>query len=243
MRDSATLDRLHRTKTGGDTEQRHTQGMGGSGGGHGIGDVMGAEQVQLNALYTFRAVQIECRAATGIGGQVTGVEIGTGVAQCKRQHLASTGTRLPDTECLVVEIEHCDAIGLQPFDDFALGFDDFFRATELADVGGPGIVENGHVWFGQANGVGNFTEARCTEFDHCRRMLRRQFEQGQRHTEVVVQVATGRQYRATGAQDARQHFLHRGLAARTGDGRDRMGVGGAIERTQLPECLTSIADQ
>ncbi|MNT06651.1 hypothetical protein D3C72_1413280 [compost metagenome] len=243
MRDGAPLDRLHRAKAGGDTEQRHTQGMGGCGGGHGIGDVMGAEQVQLNALHAFRAVQVERRAAAGIGSQVTGVEIGAGVAQRKRQHFAITGACLPDTECLVVKIENGDAIGIQPFDDLALGFDDFVRAAELADVGGPGIVENGHVRPGQADGVGNFTQARGAQFDHGSGVFRCQFEQGQRHAEVVVQVATGRQHRTTGAQNARKHLLDRGLAAGTGDGRDRMGVGGAIERAQLTEGLASVADQ
>ncbi|MNL27533.1 hypothetical protein D3C87_1491280 [compost metagenome] len=74
-------------------------------------------------------------------------------------------------------------------------------------------------------------------------MFRRQFEQGQRNAEVIIQIATGRQHRTARAQDAREHFLDRGLAAGAGDGCDLMREGFAVQRAQLAECLTGIADQ
>ncbi|MNQ57145.1 hypothetical protein D3C85_712910 [compost metagenome] len=243
LRDGATLDRLHGAKPGGDAEQRHAQGVSGSGGSHGIGDVMGAEQVQLNVLDTFRCVQIEGRATTGISGQVAGVEVSLSVAQGEGQHFAHARTGLPDAEGFVIEVEHGDAVGRQPVDDFAFGFDDFFRAAKLTNVRGAGIVEDRHVRLGQANGVSDFAETRGAQFDHRRTVFRGQFEQGQRRAEVVVQIATGRQYRTARAQDAREHLLDRGLAAGASDGSDWLSECSTVQRAQLAEGLTGVFDQ
>ncbi|MNN42299.1 hypothetical protein D3C81_1564700 [compost metagenome] len=97
--------------------------------------------------------------------------------------------------------------------------------------------------FGHAHGVGNFAQARGTQLDHRSGMFRRQFEQGQRNAEVIIQVATGRQHCTARAQDARKHFLDRGLAAGTGNGCNGLGERGAVQRTELPQRLTGVADQ
>ncbi len=74
-------------------------------------------------------------------------------------------------------------------------------------------------------------------------MFRCELEQGQRHAEVIVQVATGRQHRTASAQDAREHFLDRGLAAGTGDGGNWVGKRRTVQRAQLPQRLTGISHQ
>lgn len=175
----APLDRLHRAKAGGDAGQGYTQRMGSGCGSHGIGDVMGAEQVQLNTLHTVGTVQVERRTAASVAVQVTGVEVGRDIAQGKGQYFATGCAGLPDFKSLVIEIEHSDAVGIQPFDNLALGLDDFFRPAKLTHVGSPGVIEHGDMGLGHRNGVGNFAETRSTQFDYGSGMFRRQFEQGQ----------------------------------------------------------------
>jgi hypothetical protein len=56
---------------------------------------------------------------------------------------------------------------------------------------------------------------------------RAQPQQGQRHADVVVQVAFGGQHGGParfGGQNRGQHFLHRGLAVAAGDGGNLAGM-------------------
>ena len=52
--------------------------------------------------------------------------------------------------------------------------------------------------------------------DHRVAVFRVQAQQGQRHADIVVEVALGGQGRSTPSQDGGQHFLERGLAVATG---------------------------
>lgn len=125
LRNGAAFNRLHRAQAGGDAEQRHTQGMGGSSGGQGIGDVMVAQQIQLHVLAALRGVQGEGRATTGVDGDTGGVEISRCVQHGKRQDLATGGAYTPGLESLVVEVQHGGARRIEALQDFALGLDDF----------------------------------------------------------------------------------------------------------------------
>jgi len=243
LRHGAPLDRLHRTQTCGDTEQRHAQGVRGSGSGQGIGDVMVAQQIQLHVFIALWGVQGKGRAATRINGNVGGVEIGRGVEHGKRQDLATRGAYTPGFEGLVVEIQHSGARGIEAFKDFALGFDDFLRATELANVGGTGIIDDRHVGLGQRHGVGDFADARCAQLDHGSGVFRGQFKQGQRSAEIIIQVATGRENRAACTQHTGEQFLDRGLAAGAGDGCNRLVKGRTVQRTQLTQGQAGIGNQ
>ena len=104
-------------------------------------------------------------------------------------------------------------------------------------MGQPGIGDDGHVRTGQADRVGDLADMVGTQLDDRADMLGRQFQQGQRRAEVIVQVATGSQHRTVkaGAQDAGKHLLDRGLAAGAGDGGQRLIKGGAIQRAELAE--------
>ncbi len=243
LRDRAALDRLHRAQPGGDTEQRHAQGVCSSGSGQGVGNVVVAQQVQLHVFAALRSVQGKGRATTGIHADVGGVEISRRVQHGKREHLAPGSAYTPGLEGFVVEVQYRRARRIETFKDFALGFDDFFRATELADVGGTGIVDDCHVGLGQRHGVGDFADARGTQFDHGRRVFRGQFEQSQRCPEIIVQVATSGQHRPARAQDAGEQFLDCGFAAGAGDGCNRLVKGSTVQRAQLAEGQAGVGDQ
>ncbi|MNJ28516.1 hypothetical protein D3C77_230540 [compost metagenome] len=226
-----------------DSVQRQTKGMCGGSGGQRVADVMGTEQIELDPRHTQWTVQVERRATTLILGEISGMEICASVVQREGQHLAITGALFPDAEGLVIKVQYCHAILTQTFEDLALGFDNLLRAAELADMRSAGIVDQRHLWLGQSNGVGNLANARGTQLDDCRGMLRGDFKQGQRGAEVVVQVATRGQDRTAGAQDAGEHFLDRGLAAGAGDGSDRLVERGTVQRTQLAQSLAAIGNQ
>ena len=110
-------------------------------------------------------------------------------------------------------------------------------------MGGTGVVDDRHVRLGQRHGVGDFADARSPQFDHCRRVFRGQFEQGQRCAEIIVQVATGREYRPARTQDASKQFLDRGLAAGTGNGRHRLIKSGTVKRAQLAQGQAGVGYQ
>ncbi|MNE07818.1 hypothetical protein D3C80_1004530 [compost metagenome] len=216
--------------------------MGGSGGGQCIGHVVGTEQVELDPRHAQRAVQVERRATTLVVSNAAGVEIRAGVVQGEGQHRAIAGALFPDGEGLVIKVQYRHAILTQTFEDLALGFDNLLWPAELADMSGSGIVDQRYLRLGQADGIGDFTDARGTQLDDRRGMLRGQFEQGQRCAEIIVEVAASGQHRATGTQNARKHFLDRGLAAGTGDGGNRLVECGAVQRAQLAQGQAGVAN-
>ena len=152
---------------------------------------------------------------------------------------------MPDGKGPIIKVEHGHTAFAQAFEYLALGFNNFLRAAEFADMRSPGIIQHGHLRFGQVNGVSDFANMVGAQLDHPSNMLRRQLQQGQRRTEVVIQVATGGQNRTLQAlaQDAGEHFLDGGLAAGAGNRHHRRVERLTIERTQLTQGQTGIGDQ
>ncbi len=242
MGDGTPLDRLHRIQAGDDAEQRDAHGVGRGCRSQGIGNVMGTQQVQLHRLHTLGAVQLEGWAATGIATDIGGKEIGRAISQGEAQHLTAGSTGLPDRESLVVQVEHGDPGAIEALQDFPLGLDNLLRPAKLTDVSGTGVIDDRYVGASHGHGVGNLADARSAQLYHCGCVFRGQFQQGQGRTQVIVQVAPSSVYRTTGAQDAGEHFLDRGLAAGAGYRSDRAAERGAIERTQLPQRQASVLD-
>ncbi|MNN09574.1 hypothetical protein D3C81_1224590 [compost metagenome] len=211
--------------------------------GQRIADVMAAEQIELDPRYTQGAVQVERRAATLIMSDIARVKIRCAVVQRERLHRTITSALFPDAKGFVIKVQYGNAILIQTFKDFAFGFDNLLWPAELANMSSSGIVDQRYLRLGQANGVGDLANARSAQLDDRSGMLRSDFEQRQRRTKVVVQVAARSQDLTTGAQDAGKHFLDRGFAAGTGDGGDRLVERSAIECTELPQGQPAIGNQ
>ncbi|MCY1178698.1 hypothetical protein D9M73_190630 [compost metagenome] len=96
---------------------------------------------------------------------------------------------------------------------------------------------------GQADGVADLANARGAQLDHRGAVLRGNLQQGQRRAEVVVQVAAGGVHQATGAQDAGEHLLDRGLTAGAGNGHDWLVERGTVQRTELTQGQAAISDE
>ncbi len=110
-------------------------------------------------------------------------------------------------------------------------------------MSGPGIGQDRDVGLGQADGKRDLAHTRCAQLNDRGFEFRRQFQQRQRDAQFVVQVPPRCQHRTTGAQDARKHFLHGGLAAGTGDRSDRLVYKGiAVQRAELREGFAGVGD-
>ena len=180
---------------------------------------------------------MEGHAAARVAMQIGGADIGLFRFEGKGQYTAGASPLAPDRIGRIVQVEHRHTVRRQAVKNFALGFDDLFRTTEFTDMCVAGIADDGHVRPGQADRIGNFTHMVGAELNHCRDMLRRQLQQGQRHAQVVIQVAPGGQHRAVkaGTQDAGEQLLDGGLAAGAGHRCQRRLERIAIERTQSPQ--------
>jgi len=96
----------------------------------------------------------------------------------------------------------------------------------------------------QSGQIGNFTGAIHAHLDHRDAMHEMQLQQHQRHADVIVEIALGRQHcqrriktfrQRLSAQDGSGHFLDRGLAVAAGDPDQRqlkLGAPVSGQRTQ-----------
>ncbi|MCY1396148.1 hypothetical protein D9M71_111090 [compost metagenome] len=235
MRYGAALDRLQILQTLDDPDQRHAERMRGRDGSQRVADVVLAQQVELDTRLSRQAKQGKADAATRIAIQVAGAEVGVRVLQAEAQDLVPSHSRLPDIESAIVAVKYGDAVGIQAFENLALGLDDLVLPTELAHMGRAGVGDDDDLRTGQAHGVGDLADTRGTQLDDRAAMLGSQLQQGQRRAQVVVQVTAGGQNFALGTQDAGQHLLHCGLAAGTRHCGDATAEGVAIDRAQLSE--------
>src|SRR5690606_39182110 len=110
--------------------------MRGSRRGQGIGDAVTPQQVELDPDGTTRSGQHEIDAATDVEGNRTRIEIRQRILQAKTDDTLAGSPCGPNRVGLVVAVEHGNTVCGQPIEDLALGLDDLFRTTELADMGG-----------------------------------------------------------------------------------------------------------
>ena len=104
----------------------------------------------------------------------------------------------------------------------------FHRCHEL-QVLALGVVDQGHRGPSQISQVGDFTRVVHAQLNHGQRVPCPQAKQGERHTDVVVEVALSRQYPigtartfgASGSQDGGDHLRDGGFAVGAGHGDQR----------------------
>ena len=96
LRDGAAADRLQVFQPGFDRRWRNAQRLGSRSSRQGVGYIVLAQQVELNTRLTAGALQGKGRATTGIARQLTGVDVGGRVAQCKRADRPPLGALLPN---------------------------------------------------------------------------------------------------------------------------------------------------
>ena len=144
----------------------------------------------------------------------------------------------PDARVRVVGREHGDAFGRQRVNHARVFERDRFDGRHEFLMLALGVVHHGDRRRGDFREQRGFARMVHAQFDHRQLMRGVQTEQRERHADLVVEVAGGRQARVLaerGGEDRRDHFLDRGLAVAARDGDERhaeLAAPAARERAQ-----------
>ena len=91
----------------------------------------------------------------------------------------------------VVGIEHGDAIGRQPFDQFALGGGNAFDGIEELYVGVADVGDHADVGLGDGGEPADFSGVVHAHLDDAGAAAIGEAKQGERHADVVIEIAVG----------------------------------------------------
>ncbi|MNC85979.1 hypothetical protein D3C83_16060 [compost metagenome] len=106
--------------------------------------------------------------------------------------LSPASRQLAPQRCeAIIGVDDCDPVRLEFLEQFALGARNRFFGTQELHVRVPGVVDERHIGRGKPSQVANLFSVIHSHFDHRVAMLRLEFEQHQRHADVVVQVSPG----------------------------------------------------
>ena len=145
----------------------------------------------------------------------------------------------------IVSVDDRDAGGRQRVIDACVLRRHFLDAAHELEMLALRVVDQRDGRRGEHGQLGDFAAVIHAELDRSPAVLGSQTEQRQRHADVVVQVAGGGQYRRFAgvlAQDRGDHFLHRGLAVRAGDGDEDGRKARAPAARELAERALGIGD-
>ncbi len=119
----------------------------------------------------------------------------------------------------VVGIQYGDSIGRQPFDQFTLRGGNAFDGIEELHVGVADVGDHTDVGFGDSGKPADFSRVVHAYLDDSGAAPIGQAKQGQRHTDVVIEIAGSLAHGQFCFQQVRDCILGRGLArtARHGD--------------------------
>src|SRR5699024_6867153 len=115
---------------------------------------------------------------------------------------------------VVVVVDHGGGALDTTAEDFRLGAGNAVQAAEAFQVGAGDVGDQRHPGFDQGYGPGDFTGRVGAQFDHRAPVPGPQAQQGERHTDVVVQVAPGGQGVVT--EQRGDHLLDGGFAGVAG---------------------------
>ncbi|EWS52529.1 hypothetical protein X551_04683 [Methylibium sp. T29] len=159
----------------------------------------------------------------------------------ERQRRPRAGQRLPYRGMRVVGREDRRAVGAQRLDHRSVLAGHRLDAGHEFLVLALGVVDQRDRRRGHARELGDLADVVHAQLDDRRAVpgvgVLAQPQQRERHADVVVEVALGRECRVAdpGAQDARDHLRHGGLAVAAGHGDQRQAHAGAPVRAQRAE--------
>ena len=151
-----------------------------------------------------------------------------------------------------VAVERIDedhaAIGSHTLVKFGLGSNDAFERTEAQQMRLADIGDESEVGMNDGAEFGNVHRVVGTHLDDGKFVLRLHLEEGQRHADLIVQIAFGGQHVELSTKHRADQFLGRGLAIRSSDANDLNGTLPVAELlammgSQLLECGEDIGHE
>ncbi len=156
---------------------------------------------------------------------VAALPLRTGLCGQGKAVLPRRAVGLPIGKAGIVGIHDRGGLRRQTGEQLALRPHDGFDRTEFTHVRAPGHRHHANVWRRQRGQAGDFAHMIRAHFDHGEAVFAAEFEQGQRHANVVVQIAFGRQRGASGGTHRGQQLFDRGFPRTAGDGHDLRRAG------------------
>ena len=162
----------------------------------------------------------------------------------ERQHAARARLRQPGGRMFVVGRKHGDAIVAQRLDGSAVLPCHRIHAAHELEMLALRVVDEHDRRRSDRGEPGDLADVVHAELDHAGAMTGAQAQQGERHADVVVEIAFGgeRALASPGAKDRGNHLRHRGLAVAAGHGGQRQIEATAPRRGQIAEGDARIGD-
>ena len=189
---------------------------GGGGGGQGIGDVVAANKLPGDGIGGIVNVQGE---AAAIVADVAGVEVSTFQRVQREFFLRAVLVFVaPASARRGVEVDHQRAVACCV--NFAFCGDDAFQRAKSGEVRRRGVGDDGDVGADEGGERGDFARVVRADFDDGVAVFVGKAQQGERHADVVVEVALGGQGLSLLLQETLQDFFAGGFAVGAGDGNE-----------------------
>ena len=154
---------------------------------------------------------------------IVGVDVARGEVRRLRdseRRDAAARHAAPQRRELVVGIDHRGGGRVESGDHLAFGARDALEAAESFEMLGAGVGDEADRGARELHQVGDFTGAIGADLDHRVAMRGVEPMQRERHADVIVEIAAGRERGAAALENGRGHLLDRGLAVAAGDADD-----------------------
>src|ERR1019366_2437250 len=211
-----------------------------------VGDGDGGQQVHDGMTAGHGAFKIHAESAEARAGDallhVFGPDIG-GFGETEG-HGAAEVDLAEAGDAQIVGIEDGDAVGRQSFDQFPLGGGDALDGIEELHVGVADVGDYPDVGFGDGGELADFSGMVHADLDDAYVAGVGQAKQGERHADVVVEIAIGFANDGKGGlQQVRDGVFGGGFARAAGHGDDRATPLLARPGGQVLEVLFGIGDE
>ena len=152
----------------------------------------------------------------------------------------AAGEPAPQVRVAVIGIDHRRPVAAQRLEELALRPGDSVETAEPFQVRGARVDDETDAGCGDPGEVRDLARVIRAHLDHGIAMRGLEPREGERHTDVVVEVAAGNQAASPVSEDRPRHLLDRGLAVAAGDAHDgarKIPPPCACERSQAREHL------
>ena len=220
--------------------QRSARGHRGGGGGQRVVHVVAPRQAKGHRHRTCGALQCESSDETlcaHVQMQITGFEVS--VVESEAHH-ARARHAAPQRGIVIVGINDRDARRVQAGHHLTFSARHTLEAAEAFEMFCAGIGDHTDAGSGDLHQRGHFAGVIGADLDDGAQLRIAQPQQGERHAQMIVEVAARRQTLAALRQNRAQHFFGGGLAIAAGDTNHRTAKRSSPGAARPAQCLRHI---